>query len=230
MPQATALVDVGLSVARWGANNALALAVAGVVVMVLGQRAFRPVAALLAGAGAGVAVALAVSKWLPDPPVSAGLLIAGAAVAIGVVGLLTPTFATVASAMCFGWVAGDFVATRSPAHAETAIVVGVLGACIAASVMAAFLPRFVTAVAGGVGTALGVWAYTGATGLSAALFRVPAVWVVLASVLVVVACAVEQARYKAVLAAGGSRYARAVKKARAQKEKEDRERYERYMQ
>lgn len=229
MQDVSALVDVALAVARLGARNALALAVLGALVILLGQKAFRPVAATVAAAGAGLAVALALSKWLPDPPVSQGLVVATAAVLVGVVGLLTPTFATVVAAVCFGWLAGDFVAVRAPAHAEMALEVGVLGSLICASAIAGFLPRFVTAVVGGTSLALGLWAWTGASGLSPALFRIPAIWIVLAGVLVVLASAVEQVRYRAAMAAGDRRHAREAARARRLKEQEDRARYERYM-
>lgn len=229
MQDVSALVDVALSVARLGARNALALALLGVLVMLLGQKAFRPVAAAVAAAGAGLAVALALSKWLPEPPVSQGLIVATAAVLVGVLGLLAPTFATIVAAVCFGWLAGDFVGARAPAHAETALLVGVLGSLVAASAIAGFLPRFVTAVVGGLSAAVGAWAWTGASGLSPALFRVPAIWVVLAGVLVVVACAVEQVRYRAAMAAGDRRHAREADRARRLKEQEDRARYDRYM-
>lgn len=229
MLDVSVLVDVALAVARQGARSALALSAAGVLVMILGQRAFRPVAAAVAAAGAGLATALALSKWLPDPPVSHGLLVATAAVLVAVVGLVTPTFATVLAATCFGWLAGDYVAARVPAQAETALVVGVLGSLVCASAIAGFLPRFVTAIVGGLSATLGLWAWTGASGLSPALFRVPAVWIVLAGALVVVASAVEQVRHRAALAAGNRRHTRDEKRARKLREQQDRARYERYM-
>ena len=230
MQRSPELVELGLSVARWGANNALALALSGLVVMVLGRKAFRPVSALVAGAGGAFAASLALSRWLPDPPVSSGLLVALAALGLGVLGLVAPTVGTVAAATCFGWLGGTWAAGQFPAHAELALLVGVLGSFIAASVLAGLLPRFVTAVVGGLAAALGAWAFTGASGWSPALFRLPAIWIALAGVLVVVAAGLEQVRHRAVQAGAARRQGKAEALARRRKAEEDRARYERYMQ
>lgn len=222
-------MDAALAVARWGAYNALALAGIGLVVIVLGEKSFRAVAAVLGACVAAVAVSLALTKWWPHAPLPSTLIVASAAVALGVVGLAAPVLATVAAIVGAGWVAADYVSVRSPENARWALLVGIVGSSFLASAVAGLLSRFVTAVAGGVCTALGLWAYVGASGMSAELFRVSSVWVTLAVVLVVMAAAVEQTRHRMALAAGDRRHAMAAKKAREQKEREDRERYERYM-
>lgn len=221
--------DAALAVARWGAYNALALACVGLVVIALGEKAFRPVAAVLAGSVALVAVSLAMSKWWAHPPLPSTVIAASAAVGLAVVGLAAPMFGTIAAIVGAGWLVGNFVAMRSPENERWALLVGIVGASFVASAFASLMPRFVTAIAGGLCTALGVWAYVGASGLSPELFRVTAVWMVLAGVLVLTAAAVERTRHRVMLAAGDRRQASALKKAKEAKEKEDRERYERYM-
>lgn len=222
-------VDVALAVARWGAYNALALAAIGLLIIALGEKSFRPVAAMLAGTVAFIVVSLALSKWWPQPPMPSTLIAASAAVGLGVVGLAAPMFATALAIVGAGWLLGDFVAMQSPENERTALLVGIVGASFFVSAFASLMSRFVTAAAGGICTAIGIWAFVGASGLSAELFRIPLVWVTLGGVLVIVAVAVEQTRHRAVLAMGDRRQAAEAKKAKEAKERQDRERYERYM-
>lgn len=222
-------LDAALSVAQWGASSALAVVCVGLAVIVLGEKSFRPVAGALAAATAAAVVSMSVEKWWPNPPLPATILAASAVVGFAVLGLAAPMLGTVVTIVGGGWLLGDFIAARSPDAHRWAVFVGIIGSSFVASALAAAASRFVTAVVGGVCTALGLWAYVGASGLSAELFRVPVVWLALAAVLVVAAAGLEQARFRVALKAGDRRHAAALKKAREQKEKEDRERYERYM-
>lgn len=226
----TALLDVAIEVARWGALNALALAGLGLAVALLGERAQRPIAGAVAGAATAWASAYIFARWLDDSGLPKGMFVAAVAVGFLIAGLLAPTAGVVAAVLSLGFVVADALLANAPKGGGSTVVAVLIGASILASLGAGLFARYLSSLVGGLAMALGAWAYVGASGLSPALFRLTTPWVALGTVFVVIAAALEHGRVARARTRGDARHAKAERAAREQKAREDKERFDRYMQ
>lgn len=172
------LLDAGLLIARQGVTGALGMLVAGLLFVGLGARAFRPAVALAAAVGAGALVAVA-NAWLrPKLPFSPELAIGAGAVLGAVCGLLAPRAGTVVASTGAAALVGMAVAPWVPwRQTGFPALGGVVAGGVAGVLLLAVLPTMLASVLGAGLLAAAAWGYTGASGLSPALFRLPLAWV-----------------------------------------------------
>lgn len=224
------LLDLGLSVARWGANNAAALTGFGLAIVVLGHRAFRPVAALLAGIAGAWFASWALAHWVKTPPLPPNVIIAGAAVLIGVAALAAPSFGLSVAAGALGFVVGRMAAEAMPEHAEVAVLATMFALVAVAAILALKFPWIVTSIVGGGSIVLGVWGWVGASGASPSLFRLPVLWASALAIVIVLCAGLDRVRDKAGRARAVRRANKADEAAKRRREEEQRLRYAKYME
>src|SRR4051794_19568881 len=100
------LMRAGLFAASLGPVGGAGLAVAGVAVLALGRRAFRPSAAIVAAGGGALGVGLLLELFHPNLPVTPAFALAGAALVLAAIGLVAPTIATVVASASMGLAMG----------------------------------------------------------------------------------------------------------------------------
>lgn len=228
---AARVIEIGLLSARLGAGGAVAFAVTGLAVLVLGHRAYRPAAGLVAGLAGALAAALVLLRWKIDLPVSANLAIATVGVVFLAGGLLAPNLASVAAAGVAGATAGLAIGeSLSNEFRNYALLGGAMAGALVAGLLSSALPTLLPPLVGAFAVALGAWGAVGASGASPQLFRLPVIWLAIAGVLAVAGVAFERARSARRGTRASNKGLAAEREAKARRDEEDRKRYARYME
>jgi hypothetical protein len=224
------LLAAALAVASLGTGGAGLVAGAGLVVLLLGHRVFRPVAGLAAAGGLALLVAIATTRLHVALPVAPPLAIAGAAVLGLLLGLVFPVLGTVLTASALGLGAGLLVAEVFPASNDLALLFCCVGGALVAGILWSELPTILPPVAGAALMTLGAWGAAGASGAAPKLFRLPAMWVAILGVLVVAGIGVERARFAAREKRAVTKKSSADADAAKRRDAEQRARYAKYLQ
>jgi hypothetical protein len=189
------LLALGLLAARQGVSGAGLLLGAGVLVVLLGSRLFRPAAALAGGAGGLLAAVVVRARFYPALPVEASLFTGVLGLVGALVGLASPRGGAGVASASLGLLAGlaamTFVPIRS---APWPLAGGLVAGAVAAGLAYSLLPKVLTPVLGAGLLSAATWGYAGASGLSPSLFRRPLAWLALFGVLSAAAIVFERGR------------------------------------
>lgn len=188
------LMDVGLLAASLGPAGAIVLAGVGLLLAVLGARAFRFASALLATCVGAAGVSWAASVWASSLPTSSTVAVVAAALTSYAVGLALPGAAAVLVSAAFGALAAAAFAPSLPAYEAEVIAAGAVAGALLAAMVFRRLDALVTPLVASAAIVLGAWGWTGASGARPLLFRTPLLWVAAAVVLWVVLAAFERGR------------------------------------